>query len=455
MGHSPIESLRSVRSPRAALVLAALFVAPACELEESPEEIRERWESEREIQGEMGRPANADVVPGHVFVSGVSNAGEMSAPFALTPLAAQGVVPFTFLLDATIDGSGSGTLTIEGASIEVTAGRAQAEWIGAETSVWSEDFVDGRYRVRPASTGVVEVAAPPSWPEAVTASLSVESSEMLLEGLRVTAAVRAVLVTDDGEVEVALPFTVSAQALAWTAGSAMHVSTLSLDYERVALGGEVASAVLTFDDGETIDDAQAIVGHEAHVEITGVEGALTATLRATQVLTADGVAIPAEIEIDRVVHEIELRPGESQAVGMQFREKTYVGDAVVKEILPSGEHADLVSFAVDPPERYIARLFELIENAGIFWPIAVVVVIILAPVVVLVEVVDALLCPFGCSSPPTPVPLPAWIDAGAIGSFSFVVTGADTVGSYETTVSVVGHNFDTVEIALSVTVAED
>ena len=61
----------------------------------------------------------------------------------------------------------------------------------------------------------------------------------------------------------------------------------------------------------------------------------------------------------------------------------------------------------------------------------------------------------GSSGPPEPNPLPGWMDAGAVGSFSVVIRAPASTGTHAWTVEIVGDNYDNQRVTYVLHVEED
>ena len=396
---------------RRVTLLATTTALAACAFPEDPDDRFERWQEEADEHGAMGAPGTFALTGTPTWTGPLPDA-HVDAPFTLEG-------PPVVFYETEVDGLGTGTVRIEG-SIDVAQGRLAA---GPPTSMH-------------VGAGGVSLFLDPTSGHPAT-------------DLVVDDAVRFTFYPAEPNVAA----TEHTQALAFpdvmVASAGVTVASLDVAAEQAAVGGDVVG-----DASVGADDFDDVVGVFARdVETTFAASRADGAGRVTQVLTTDAVAIPSDVEIAPWFDDgdVEIERGQHRSFTFQFREKGYVGDGVVTSYRVEGAAADRVAIAASPPRDGVDVLFDAIEDSG---PASPIVAIAVAPALPVVAIADALGDFFGGSGPPQPTPLPSWIDAGAVGTFSVVVQAADAIGPESVTIVVEGANFARFEYELAWDVVE-
>jgi hypothetical protein len=197
-------------------------------------------------------------------------------------------------------------------------------------------------------------------------------------------------------------------------------------------------------------------------------GACAGDGRITQALVDGDVVIDADLEIapvdgsfDDVAFsddiEIEMAPGEARHIVFAFRERNYVGDAVVIAVEARGDGAEFIQTAAAPPPGPATTIIGQMQADGTIDAGETVVLVVAGPAIVIVDVVTSIGDFFGSSSegPPQPVPIPSWVQAGLVGTFSVVATlpdGVDVGERFATRIAIGGANFAEQEITFIIRV---
>lgn len=450
-----------------AMVLAVLVVTSGCsELFEDPtvpedaappgvepgESIREvvdGWEDERRANAPVGLAASLTVQGQYrLRADGASmTAPELRAPFTLAPAETFSTDGrFVLFENATVAGAGEGTLLVRGAAIEATDGAVRDLPVARATG-------GGAVRLRPGTDD--DPPAPPEHGNETVEDLTFfgERTPAAAADVRLTNYSEAVLFVGNESRPLSGPLTVSAAATWWDAGSVVRTDRVQLETARFAVVAPNASTTVRTD-SRTVEDANAVFGQNATPDLE--PGRVRAeSFRVRQALTDDGPVIDARVEVLPERVDVPVAAGERTWVEVHYREASYEGDAVLRNVSVTGPGAEYVEVPLERPRPYLVRALRDLANSSAPVPLKAAGIIALAPAAALEIVVRGLATAVDCivAGCPSQHPLPTWIYAGEVDQFYYRVnaTGA-TPGTYDATIHVEGENYETVEIPVRVNV---
>ncbi len=234
--------------------------------------------------------------------------------------------------------------------------------------------------------------------------------------------------------------------------------------DDLAIGGGDVGRVTAGD--VDVEGASAVFARD--VDLACVDGACDGSGRVTQVVKDGDVLIAADVEIaaydgrldeapfsDEL--EVEFSPGESRTVLFAFREKGYAGDAVVTSIVAKGDAADFIRLAATPPDGPATTIIGAMQADGSINAGEALVLVVAGPAIVVVDVITGIVDFFDDDSPALqPVPIPSWVQAGEVGTFSIVVNAPSADGGerFDASVVVSGANFDDAVVKFTVVIED-
>lgn len=415
------------------------------------------WERERDAHGPLGVAATFDLQGDPLTVTGEGRLTPGTGfDLALTPPTFS-ANPYLYFDGARTPGHDEGILVFAGARVHVAT--------SAPPSVAFDTVTAGTEVAVPLPrTGdavrVGEAAWPDDWKEARESAFFAEPTGAAVTDWTVTGFARGLLVTPGGTAAVTSPVHVDAARFAWGHGSTLRTGSLDLDLAKMALGGNVSAGDLKPDGLPTVVAPRGVFGHDVKLRIDAHHVRTTAPFRLTQAITAQGLLLGSKVEVKPAAGPLRLAAGQGEAwTAVRYREAGYRGDAVLRTIEVTGPGAAYVQVPVERPPSYIEELWRLLTN-GTKDPwvqaFAAVFVVVASPALVLLEAGRAVACVFATC--PDQYPFPAWMDAGAVGTFYVKAgrggpQGAPAPGSYPVHVVLKGRNYDDVAFDLTLTVA--
>lgn len=427
----------------AALLFAGCLSVPG-------EERREAWRLERPPPSQVGEEASFQVNarPWHLF--GQMDVGVLQAPFHLLPAPDGDQGHWLFFRDARVPGYLAGTLVIEGASVAVDAGTIAGLRIdgahGGDTLRW--DATPTTPKPAPSS-----IDLPPGWDLGERAFTRSEWIAAPVSGVTVTGFVRAMLWTPEESVELEEVPTFSAAGWRWMEASqvAPPAGTYQISTDRFVLGGGLRGAVETQTHGRIIDPS-AVFGNIATINMEASRLWTEGTFRVTQVLRGDRPLFAAEVETDVVTPVTVVAKGRTAWVPVNYREATFRGGAVLQDVQVTGSASDMTrlptrsEWQTEALWKTVAESGETGAWAASFRQVPLTLATPFAPKA------GPASCTFGeC---PENHPYSVWLPAAEVGLFYLRVAADKGPGTYDATVWLHGHNFDTETFNFQVRVTE-
>ncbi|CAM3629137.1 hypothetical protein G4177_32150 [Corallococcus sp. ZKHCc1 1396] len=352
-------------------------------------------------------------------------------------------------------GSQTGLLVLEGPQIQFTTG-----------TLGSVDVNSATARTQPPSGGATPVVAlttqdnvsdasptatfPEDWGGTDKSLFFADAAVIHASNLTLTGFTRGLLITSTGNTPITGSVTVSAaDRLYWDSKSVIQVATSTVLSPAFALGGEVESGAL--DSPELAASSQApsmIKGKQAQVTLSPGKVRSVGSFQLTQGVTQQGGMLqPADVELAYDTTPVTVKKDQRVLIPVVFREKSLKGDAVLSALQVTGSGKDAVSVPLDSVESYLESLWAKAGQAGIGAPFLAIALAPLSPFIALGEAL-------GCLFSTCPRAFPIWVETGKVERFHIIVQGKVAPGTYEATVTLVGHNYTAQSIPVSFTVTE-
>jgi hypothetical protein len=230
---------------------------------------------------------------------------------------------------------------------------------------------------------------------------------------------------------------------------------LDVEYTSFGLAGDFTGGTLAIEGEPVRGTPVAVFGRAGMLRADASSVASVDGVRVTQAINEAGLVVPAAVEIVAESSEVWVRPSESRVVRLHYRERSYVGDAVLGAIEIEGAAGDLLELQTRfLPDTVTEDLIDAVIDTGWAAPLAAITAI---PAVSIVFVFDVFSCIFGgCLDQPPPLaPFPQWIDAGAIGTMEVRVKGDLPVGTYYTSLTFTGRNYCAIKVPLIVHIGDE
>jgi hypothetical protein len=439
-------------APPPNFVLECDDAAPA----EPPADALAVWAAEREAHGALGHAATFDLQGTSYRVEG-AGAADVVAPFTLhTGEIGSGLVTFA---DARVEGieeRGSLALMAGGLSSsipnEAPASTGAINGLPLATVLVESGMLDGAIALTTERRGNTDYYH-------ATASVS----ELALGGIYQAYLTPEGSVGGDGRVEwiPSEPVLIhEASSLTFHEESVGSVTKalaepFDVEFQAFAVAGDFSGGSLDVTGLQVRGTPVAVFGQagalRAHASsIESVDG-----FRLTQAVNEAGLVVPAAVEIVPESRSVWVRPSESRVIRLHYRERSYLGDAVLGEIQIGGAARDLLELQTRfvLPDTLTEDLIDAVIDTGWAAPLAAITTL---PAVPIVFVIDLFSCFFGgCFDQPAPLdPFPQWIDAGAIGTMEVRIKGDLPAGSYEATLTFVGRNYCPVTVPLTIHIGD-
>jgi hypothetical protein len=420
---------------------------------ESLDSVESRWQ--RAVKDKpIGLTSEVDL-SGSSIVLTTKGQAQVDAPGVLVPAPAfPNNQRCLFLSNAQV-GSQTGLLVLEGPQIQLTAGTLGSVDVGSATA-----------RTQPPSgstTPVVELTTrentsgakptatfPDDWSGTDKSLFFSEAVVIHASNLTLTGFTRGLLITATGNTPITGSVTVSsAERLYWDGKSVIQVATSTVRSPAFALGGAVGAGALTSPELSASGQPPSMIkGKQAEVTLRPGSVKSQGSFQLTQGVTQQGeMLLPADVELAYDTTPVTVKKDQRVLIPVVFREKSLKGDAVLSELQVTGTGKDAVRVPLDRVETHLEALWATVGQAGIIAPFLA---ISLAPLSPFIALGEALACLFSTC----PRAFPIWMEAGKVERFHIVVQGKVPPGTYEATVTLVGHNYTAQSIPVQFTVTE-
>jgi hypothetical protein len=402
------------------------------------------WEAQRDAHGALGRAATFSLEGNAYRVHGTAVAN-VTAPFSLrTGEISSGLINFA---NAEVEGVDErGELTLFGVERELmTASAGSIEDIALKTVVLEKGVLTGDIDVVTERRGNSDFYHA----EATVSDLvldDVDRAFLMPEGTTTVEERIEWMPTGSVVITEASQLTFHEENVS---ALEMAPSERAFEYEAFSLAGDFTSGTLEIENKAVQGTPAAIFGREAVVTSDASSLEARETFRLTQAINEAGLVVPASVEIVAETPEVWVPVNETRIVRFHYRERSYVGDAVLGEIQIGGQAEDLLELQTGFPETRTGEIIEAVIDTGWGAPLAAIAAL---PVVSIVFVIDVFECIFGgCLDLPGPLdPFPQWIEAGEIGTMEVRVKGDLVSGTYQTSITFVGRNYCPVTVPLTV-----
>lgn len=352
---------------------------------------------------------------------------------------------FLFFANATVDGMGPGVLVLEGDRISASSGRLADVHVDELTVNGTVNLtVDPIPEDHPDEP---DLTFPSSWEDANRSFFFGTWMSAQVHQLTVSGHDRALLLVDDQAHELGDRVTVTARGLWWDdQDSRIEAETATARTGDFAVGGNGTAGTVEGEDLEVAAPA-GVFGYDGTLVADGGSVASKGMVQVTQVLTAEGPQIPAQVEVITDTKDLEMTQGETAWVRVGYREATSRGDAILDNVTVKGSGAEMITVPLERPPLLVQELWEFVLDTGPVAPFAILPVAVASPFLILLEVLACIV-----DTCPGQNPYPSWMDTGAVDDFYFKVEATNPPGSYPATIQILGENHDTVEIPITVEV---
>ena len=412
---------------------------------ESLDALEARWR--RAVKDKPTGITSTVELSGSSLVLTTRGQAQVDAPAVLVPAPAfpndQRVV---FLTNAQV-GTQTGMLVLEGPRIELTSGTLGSVDVGSGTARTSGDELttqDNTSGVDPT------VTFPEDWSGTDKSLFFSDAAVIHASNLTLTGFTRGLLITATGNTPITGSVTVgSAERLSWYTKSVIQVATSTVQSSAFALGGEVEAGALSSPELAASGQPPSMIkGKQAQVTLSAGKVKSQGSFQLTQGVTQEGaMLLPADVELAHDTATVTVKKDQRVLIPVVFREKTLKGDAVLSELQVTGTGKDAVSVPLDRVETYLESLWATAGEAGAGAPFLA---IGLAPLSPFIAIGEALSCLFSTC----PRAFPIWMELGKVERFHIIVQGKLPPGTYEATVTLVGHNFPTQSLPVRFTITE-
>lgn len=420
---------------------------------ESLDSVESRWK--RAVKDKPTGVTSTVDLSGSSLVLTTKGQAQVDAPGVLVPAPAFSTHQRSVFLSNAQVGAQTGLLVLEGPRIEFTSGTLGRVDVGSATartqppSGGTTPVVE--LTTRETSGGTTPTATfPADWSGTDKSLFFSDAAVIQASNLTLTGFTRGLLITSTGNTPITGSVTVSsAERLHWDADSVIQVAASTVQSPEFALGGEVQAGALTSPELTASGQPPSMIkGKQAEVTLSPGSAKSQGSFQLTQGVTQQGkMLLPADVELAYDTTPVTVKTGQRVLIPVVFREKTLQGDAVLSELQVTGTGKDAVSVPLGRVETYLESLWELAGQAG---PGAPFLAITLAPLSPFIALGEALACLFSTC----PRAFPIWMEAGKAERFHIIVQGKLAPGTYEATVTLVGHNYPAQSIPVRFTVTE-
>lgn len=420
---------------------------------ESLDSVESRWK--RAVKDKPTGLTSTVELSGSSIVLTTRGQAQVDAPGVLVPAPAfpnnQRCVFFT---NAQV-GSQTGLLVLEGPQIHFTAGTLGRVDVGSATArtqppSGSTTPVVGLTTQDNTSGANPTATFPDDWSGTDKSLFFSDAAVIHASNLTLTGFTRGLLITSTGNTPITGSVTVSsAERLYWDADSVIQVATSTVHSPAFALGGEVEAGALTSPELSASSQPPSMIkGKQAEVTLRPGNVKSQGAFQLTQGVTQQGeMLLPADVELAYDTTPVTVKKDQRVLIPVVFREKSLKGDAVLSALQVTGTGKDAVRVPLDRVETYLESLWKTVEQTGIGAPFLA---IGLAPLSPFIALGEALACLFSTC----PRAFPIWMETGKVERFHIIVQGKVPPGTYEATVTLVGHNYTSQTIPVHFTVTE-
>lgn len=427
------------------LALAAVLFVPVttgCLLGEDAPDRVEEWRNARQAHEPFGQPAE-DV---RLVGSPLEVTGEL-APVDVSPtrLSPKEVFsadePLLYVDGTTLADGRTGLVVVQGEQLTVEDGTLQGvpvERVNASGGVTLTSPVDQG----PGQPTVEEV---PGWEAADDGLFFAEEWSATPDGLLVDNLTRAALVSEGETEELSGPIHLDGGQIYADEQVVIETAELTTRADRFRVAGDVTQGHAGIQGGPSAQAPDVVAGSAEQVTIRPGSFQASGELHITQILDGDTPLVDAELELYADEDHVRLSEEPEELVPIWYREHGYEGDALVQDVEVEGAPEGLATVPLEEPS--------LLDELGLTVPAA----LLVAPAMPFLALAES----FSDLFEEDPTPLPAWIDAGEVSSFSLVLDASDVEpGTYDVEITLSGNFPDAstevqVEVDPPDTVAED
>ncbi|RKH14994.1 hypothetical protein D7Y13_05900 [Corallococcus praedator] len=350
-----------------------------------------------------------------------------------------------FLTNAQV-GAQTGLLVLEGTQIQFTAGTLGSVEVGSATA----NSVVGLTTRDTTSDSNPTATFPEDWSGTDKSLFFSDAAVIHASNLTLTGFTRGLLITPTGNTPITGSVTVgSAERLYWDAKSVIQVATSTVQSPAFALGGEVNAGALSSPELSASGQPPSMIkGTQAQVTLRPGNVKSQGSFQLTQGVTQQGaMLLPADVELAYDTTPVTVKKNQRALIPVVFREKTLHGDAVLSKLEVTGTGKEAVSVPLDQVESYLDSLWANVGQSGISAPFLAIGLAPLSPFIALGEAL-------GCLFSTCPRAFPIWMETGKVERFHIIVQGKLPPGTYDATVTLVGHNSTAQSIPVAFTITE-
>lgn len=397
---------------------------------EAPDKVK-AWRTERDDNAPFGRaPAEVALDGDRVVVRGSLGDVDRLEPTRIVP----GAVfpddqPLLYFDETTLADGRSGLVVVKGDTLPVESGALTDVPVGR---------IETTDRVRVHSpmddTGVDDPGDVPSWEAANDSAFHAERWGPTPEDLRIGNASRAVLVSDGESQPLEPPIVVDGGRIYSDRSVKLDVPDVTVAADRFRVAGNVSGGHARIQDGPSATAPSVVTGSADTVVVTPGHVEAQGPTRITQIVDDGEPMLDAELELFVPQDQVQVTEGDQVHVTVWYRERSYVGDALIQGASVDGAPKNLTRVPAENPS--------FLEDLG---PLGALVLAPAGPAFVL-------LFAFVSLFHDEPEPMPTWIDAGRVGWFEIVVDGdAVDPGTYDPRLTLSG-NFPDASASLNIEV---
>lgn len=415
-------------------------------------ETREQWERERANHGEMGLEANMDLLGSPFLIMGQTRGVELPESFTVHVAPVFPNDGHYVYATGSVSGVGSGLIILDGPMLTLASAQAAAVDL-------DQVEVDNGVRIEPTRPDSrlekPDYEIPQSWADANESFFFARDSSLRFDEATVSGFDQGVLIESSGaSTALQAPLELKPQAFWWDHETHLEVDSLEASFATFALGGNVESGAVDAGSGGRWEKPRGVFGLE--LELSAAAGRVQSLepFRLTQVLTDDGYQLGADVEVLPSGTQAVVTEGETGWFSVSFRESSYVGDGVLKDVRVTGPGADLIQVPTEEPPWWIVQLwdafFDAYEEAPWVAAFVALPLALVTPFILLLEAFASIGCAFSVC--PEKYPYPLWMDAGQVGVFYLKLSGDADPGSYPATIHIEGHNYEAMQFDVDVVV---
>lgn len=406
-------------------------------------DVRDQWRAQRDAHGPLGVPATFNLTGQPLYVLGDGAVANLPAPFDFFPAPRPGQnAGYLFFENANVSGKGSGFLVLEATTVHAAGGAFKDLKISRANL---NDTV--ALYTRLAGGLKPSVQFPPAWADASMEFLGSDATGGAAKSLLLSNYTRAALLAGGQATNLTGALNVTATNFHWSFTSWMRVAGAQTRFERFGLGGLVTGGSLIPEGRPVVNTPLGVFGLDAALLMEPKHVQAKTTFRLTQALTNAGLLLPAQVEVVSSETSVSLAHGEEKWVSVSYREKSYIGDAVLKNVQVTGSGQALIQVPLKDPQYFILQLWQAVLGAGWAAPFLAIPLAVATPWILIAEV---LTCAFSVC--PQQYPYPIWMGTGSVDVFYFKVNGDLMPGEYDATITFEGQNYSSVKVPIHITI---